>query len=258
VSAVAILRGWSRQAADAVAPVLRVRVDRCYHFRGFRYGGFGQHPYEDYVVGLARGRPTSELRHEFARRMLACRPINLGQALQVDIPDWPLWLFPWMRRAGHVGGTVDDPAANPDIVTHHCAAGILASHINREFGWLEGAWHGLRQQGYQPRRFGYLRCLELEAPMGSSYIMLDGNHRLCVLHAMGIEEIEVRVPPLRKVRRAAAAQWPSVRDGSMALEHALAVFDRYFAMANPPLTALNPARLIVDEPPQWPMEGDAA
>jgi hypothetical protein len=232
-----------------------VRIDRCYHFRGFRYGGFGHHPYEDYVIGLAQGRPTRELRHQFAQRMLDCRPATLGQALQIDIDDRPLWFYPWQRRAGHAGGTVDEPADNPDIVTHHCAAGILASHINREFGWLEGAWQGLRQQGYQPRRFGYLRCLELEAPAGSSYVMLDGNHRLCALHALGVEEVEVRVPPLRKVRRMAAAQWPSVRDGSMSMADALAVFDRYFAAANPPLASLNPARLIVDEPPQWPFEG---
>jgi hypothetical protein len=247
-------RAWLRSTVDAIAPVRQIPIDRCYHFRGFRYGGFGNNPYEDYIVGLSRQEERASLRWVFAQRMLSCRPNRLGLALQIDIVDWPLWAYPWRRRKGRTGWEVADPKDNPDIVTYFCAAGVLASHINREFGWLDNAWNRIRDQGYRPREFGHVTCLELVGDSASSYIVLDGNHRLSALHATGAVDVEARVSPLRRVRRSAASRWPRVRDGSMSLADALVVFDRYFLERNLPMLALNPARLLLDQAPLWPVE----
>lgn len=232
-------------------PVREVPIHACYHFRGFRYGGFGNNPYEDYVLGIASGAPRQELRAGFARSLLDCRPRTMDEALGLDLHGWPIWEYPWNRRPD-APVCVVDPALNPDIVCHDCRQGVLASHINREFRWLEEAWQSLSTAGYRPREFGYLRCMELVGDDGSSYLMLDGNHRLSALHAMGHATVEVRLSKRHEVRRAHVDRWPRVREGSLSRHLALKVFDRYFRSENPDIAPMNRVPLIEDEAPQWP------
>ena len=238
--------GWTRR-------VCTVPIGRCYHYRGFRYGGFGNNPYEDYIVGLAAGAPRATLRTNFAEAILQCRPRTLDEALQIDLGGWPLWEFPWTRKPQSSIHYQDDPAQLQDVVCQYSPKGVLSSHINREFGWLEGAYDSLRSQGYLPRRYGYIRCLELRPATGeSSFLVLDGNHRIAALHALGASTAEVETFALQTVRRSAVKRWPRVRDLSFSEAAALRVFDRYFQPRNPPLLNLHPAALIADEPPAWP------
>ena len=240
---------------DRVASRRQVPLDRCYHYRGYRYGGFGNNPYEDFILGLAGGGQAEILRREFAWRVLNCRARSMGEALQIDIIDWPLWEYPWARRPASSRREFDEPRDNPDVMCHFSAPGVLASHINREFGWLEGAWRNISGQGYRPRQYGFVRCVELDAGEASSYLVVDGNHRLSALHALGETSLEVELLRFRKVRRDRAEAWPRVRDGSIGLGHALRVFDRYFAQRNPPLVARHPAALIADAAPLWSAPG---
>ena len=249
----AALRALVGRAVDAIVSTRVVPIQHCYHYRAFRYGGFGRNPYEDYIVGLARGRDLPALRAEFAALVLAFRPGSLGAALQIDIPQWPMWEYPWARRPAESLYEIAEQANNPDVMCFSSPGGVLASQINREFGWLEGAWNTISTMGYQPRRFGHIRCIELAAPAQSSYLVLDGNHRLSALHAMGFTEVEVELVRLRRVRRRAVANWPRVRDGSLSVDMALRVFDRYFATQNPVLPNEAPAPLIADEPALWPL-----
>lgn len=243
------MRNIARAFLDALMVTRTIPVDRCYHFRGFRYGGFGNNPYEDYVVGVARGEDLNVLRSSFADVLINRRPSTMDEALQLDLGGWPLWHYPWAPARPRTA--IDHPADNPDVVCHYCAAGVLASHINREFGWLERALSSIRAEGYRPSRFGYIRCLELRSGDQSSYIVLDGNHRISALHALGRRVVEVKVSRFRQVRREDVHRWPRVRDGSMSPENALKIFDRYFAATNPPLPRTEPARLIADETPLW-------
>lgn len=230
-------------------PVKTVRIQDCYHFRGFRYGGFGNNPYEDYIVGLANGEPLPRLRAAFARLMLEYRPRTMSEALDLDIGAWPAWQLPWNAWRRTPRPPIVDPRDNPDIVCHFCAAGVLASHINREFGWLEGAYATISARGYQPERFGYIRCIELIAPGRSAYLVLDGNHRLSALHAMGTRNVKVQTSS--GVRRDQAERWPAVRVGRHSLTEALRIFDRYFELDNRALKPMNSGQLIVDEAPRW-------
>lgn len=226
-----------------------VPIDRCYHYRAFRYGGFGWNPYEDYVVGMVRNEDRTVLRQAFADAVLNCRPRNMGEAVQLDLADWTAWQFPW----NHNPATTLDPLLakdNPDILCHSSVDGVLSSHINREFRWLEGAFENIRKSGYRPRMHGFIRCLELVHRDRSSYLVLDGNHRLSALHALGEQSVEIETC-LQKVRREDAHKWPDVRNGRRTLADAVRLFDRYFHEQNAPLGRLHPARLIIDEPPQW-------
>jgi hypothetical protein len=227
-----------------------VPIDRCYHYRGFRYGGFGNNPYEDYVVGLAKGSSIDGLRNLFAASILACRPTKMAEAIEVNAGDAALWDFPWARRPPDGSQLILDPAENPDIVCQYCAKGVLASHINREIRWLERALSSIRSSGYTPSTRGYIRCQEFVHGELSSYLVLDGNHRIGALHACGTREVSVKV--IRTiVCRVDAKKWPRVIAGAYNVDQALAVFDRYFSLVNPPLRPMHQANLIVDEKPLW-------
>lgn len=230
--------------------IVTVRVDRCYHYRAFRYGGFGNNPYEDFVVALAAGEPVADVRAAFAKVVLTTAPRTMGEALQLELPGWPAWAYPWEADAA-MPATVVEPADNPDIVSHFCAAGVLSSHINREFGWLERAFKALWAEGYRPDLYGHVICLELRAEERSSFVVLDGNHRISALYALGITELEVQVAKRRCIVRDEVDCWPAVASGARQRSDALAVFDRYFQEANPPYVCRAPSTLIADEPPAW-------
>ena len=228
-----------------------VPVNSCYHYRGFRYGGYRNNPYEDYIVGLAHKENIESLRWRFAEIVLGCRPKSISDALQLELGEWPLWEFPWSRAPG-TRQSIADPKDNPDVMCHYCEKGVLASHINREFGWLEAAFESIRVTGYRPREYGFVRCVELlSVGKQSAFLVLDGNHRISALHALGAQSIEVKVARVQRVKRETVHRWPRVRDGSMSPSQALQVFDRYFRSDNPVLERMNRAELIADEVPLW-------
>lgn len=246
------LTGWlTATAIRIVATTREVPVNACYHYRGFRYGGYGHNLYEDYILAVARGVGPQQRRSAFANAVLTCRPRTMGEMLHIELGEVPLWDFPWARKLGHRISPVADPEQNPDPICHYCERGILASHINREIVWLEAAMHNLRKVGYLPERFGFITAVELDGTARKSYIVTDGNHRLAALHALGHTSARVKVSSLSRIQRSAASRWPGVVDGRYTVPLALAVFDRYFAETNPPLQELHPTRLIVDEAPLW-------
>jgi hypothetical protein len=247
------LKSLAGRLLDSVATVRHVPIEHCYHYRGYRYGGFGDNAYEDYVLGLARKDAVPSLRQRFAWVVLNCRARTMAEALQIELPEgWPLWEYPWSRRPVGRGTAVPTPQENPDIMCHFSPGGVLASHVNREFGWLEAAWDSISRSGYQPTLYGYIRCMELSSPTQSRYIVLDGNHRISAMHAAGLRTAAVQVLRLRRVRRERASAWRRVRDGSLDAESALRIFDRYFAQRNPSPVPRHAARLLRDEPPLWP------
>lgn len=249
-------RGAAGRILDAVSSTIRqVPISSCYHFRGYRYGGFGHNPYEDYICGLAAGENSAALRSHFAWLVLNCRARTMSEALQIDLPaQWPLWEYPWSRRPLRPVSRPLSARDNPDVMCHFSPEGVLASHINREFAWLEDAAASIGKHGYRPREYGYIRCFELSHGGGSHYVIEDGNHRISALHAQGQDRVDVQVLHLRRVRREYARRWRHVRGGNLSQDAALRIFDRYFQPSNPPPEVRHPARLLVDEPPAWPQE----
>ncbi len=226
-----------------------VRIRDCVHYRGFRYGGFNNNIYEDYVVGLAKGAQRRNLREKLVNRVLAYTGNDFSSALNIVLEQkYPPWIYPWTFRAVYSVATAPPSAhENPDIICHHSPQGVLASHINREFGWLEGAFAAM-QVGYKPEQCGYVRLMRMKGCEGSRYLVLDGNHRIAAMHALGVNELlaDVETPLLGSIH--ASRLWPGVLCGAHRHRDAIAIFNRYFEETNRELSELPTQRLIVNEP----------
>jgi len=227
---------------------LSVNIQDCVHFRGFRYGGFGNNIYEDYVVGLAENVPRNSLRDKLTRRVLAYNGHDFASALNIPLTrEYSPWIYPWTLRS--MSPKVAPPSArdNPDIICHHSPQGVLASHINREFQWLERAFEAMKE-GYKPEQWGYVRLMRLRGRDGARYLVLDGNHRIAAMHALGMGQMmaDVQTPILGSIHL--SRLWPGVLCGTYLHGDAVSIFNRYFDEVNPELPEASTQHLITDEP----------
>lgn len=225
-----------------------VSIVSCRHFRGWRYGNYGNNLYEDYIVGRVNGLETTILRSVFARRIFGTRGTTMGNTLGVSLSkEYPPWLFPWNWSSIYATSPAYTAATNPDIVCHTALDGILASHINREFSWCESALNSISVTGYHPEKYGYISVLRLvDADLETSHLVLDGNHRLSALVALNATEVRVKV--LGQVSHNNSRFWPGVLTGRIRHDDATSIFRRYFRPENPLIQELEPnAMLVRDE-----------
>jgi hypothetical protein len=207
-----------------------VRIADCVHPCAFRYGRDEFNPYENYVAGLARGRPRAELRARIFDFLRHYRPADVGEALGVATSRRvPLWQLPWKswRKLVRPGGWTSSLEDVLDLLTYFCPQGIRWTRVAEEFHWLERSWHAISREGYRPERYGYIEVFELADAQGSSFLVLDGNHRLASLHAAGAATVLVRRRPFRVARRRWAAFWPLVLSGHVSLDDARTIFDAF-------------------------------
>jgi hypothetical protein len=208
-----------------------VAIANCVHYCGFRYGRGEFNPYENYIVGLANGVSREILRTRFVDFIRHYRPHDLGEALGVRTERViPLWLLPWKswRKLMRPGGWSESPTSVVDIMTHFSPKGILLSHIMQEYRWLEQAWKNISRNGYQPKWYSYIEVFELRGTHESRFIVVDGNHRLSALAALGQSEVWVRRMPWAIAHRSRARYWPLVISGHVSPGDALRIFDAYF------------------------------
>lgn len=232
-------------------PQLRtIDIADCVHPCGFRYGRGEFNPYENYVVGLARGEPLQALRDRFTDFLVHYRPRDLGEALGVRTSrPIPMWLLPWKSwlKLGQQGAWRDSPDDVVDLLSYFSGRGIRKKRIEEEFSWLERAWRAIRDHGYQPRQHTFVCVHELRGSEGSRFIVTDGNHRLSAMAALGLREVQVRQPALFCSRRARAQWWPLVLSRHVTMPDALALFDAYFDGNAVPIRAAAPADLLEDD-----------
>lgn len=217
----------------------------CVHFSAWRYGRGDFNPYENYCTGLARGETRSELRQRFTTFLQHYRPRDFGTALGVRLSArHPPWQYPWARGTAS-SAWLARPQDCPDILTHFSEAGIASERIEQEFRWLEDTFRSIRDRGYVPQQFaGAPVARRLEAADGAAaYLMLDGNHRLAALGALGFDRVVVRWSGLQTVREREARRWAGVARGAWSLEDALRVFRAYFHGNHAPCTTDEPAPL---------------
>lgn len=211
--------------------IREIAIADCIHYCGFRYGRDEFNPYENYITGLARGRPLDELRQQFIDFIRHYRPRDLGEALGIATSrSIPLWLLPWKswRKLFRPGGWQASTVDVIDILTHFSPQGVEWHRIEGEFSWLEKAFSSIHDHSYLPEQFGYIEVFELCAAEESRFLVIDGNHRLSALHALGEKRARVRQRPLFRAQRSYARFWPLVLSGHIPHRDALAVFDRYF------------------------------
>ena len=226
-----------------------IQISDCIHYRGFRYGGFGNNIYEDYIVDFAAGVDVNLIRQKFLRRVLAFRGVFFADVLNIQLKkNYPPWIFPWswssvMRNNFSYYSSIN----NPDVICHYSCDGVLASHVNREFGWLERSLEFMRA-GYDPDAFGYITVQKMCGVEKTRYLVLDGNHRLASLHAIGNEVVRVKVIAPLLMSHKYSRIWPGVVSGRFFIDDARAIFDRYFIESNLILPETMLANVIENEP----------
>ena len=210
-----------------------ILISECVHYCGFPYGRGAFNPYEQYIYDIAKNSNSQRRRDEFILFLRFYRPRNMDEALGVQSKrPMPLWLFPWNKAfSGDWEGVrawLDDPDDVPDILTHFSKKGILEWRILEEFVWLERAFYSIRRHGYQPDRYGsFIRLLPLIRQDGECrYIVLDGNHRLCALYALG--EASCTAVLEMPIYARDVLCWPCVAGGHCSAEDAITLFYAYF------------------------------
>lgn len=233
--------------AGALAMRKQVAISSCVHFCGYRYGVGMPNPYETYARGLASGAPLERVRRDFVDYILRYRPSGISAALGVSLTkDLPLWHLPWRNPATVIAepGWVNDPEIVIDVMSFFAPAGVSRMAIEREFAWHENAFSAIRREGYQPGKYEHIRVREFCRGNESVFLVLDGNHRLSALSALGHHYVEVKQVQGTRVLRAEASSWPLVKNGSIDIHDALAIFDAFFSGVSQPLQLDQPASIV--------------
>jgi len=225
-----------------------ISLASCVHFTGFRYGCQRYHPYETYLIELVRSGDLAASRTRFTRFLRHYRPRHLGEALGIELSrEYPLWFFPWLAEPP-AAAWLADPMDCPDILTHYSVRGIPCSRIHEEYHWLERALVNIRQHGFQPMRFDSpIRVRILEHRDGQKvHLVLDGNHRLSALSALGRREVPVRLVRHHRVAESELMDWPQVRNGRFTVDDARAVLRAFIEGNQRPETTKEPAQILED------------
>lgn len=207
-----------------------VPIARCVHYGAFRYGHDEPHPYETYTRLLVRDGNRPAARAWLVRFLQHYRPKTFGESIGASLQgSHGLWHFPWVRRRPAECGWFDDPLGFPDIVTQFCPDGILWFRIEQEFFWLERSVYSIRRRGYQPGGInGVIGWRFVRSDGSDTFLLLDGNHRVSALAALGFESVELMYLPGDTVYERDLLKWPQVRNGYFLEEDARRVFQAYF------------------------------
>jgi hypothetical protein len=209
---------------------VRVPIAQCVHYGAFRYGRGEAHPYESYARLLTGPEGRAAAREWLVDFLRHYRPRHFGEALGATLSGrHGLWHYPWARRKPANDGWFADPLGYPDIITQFCEEGILWFRIEQEFFWLERAVYSIRRHGYRPEPGVVITARRLVRADGTeAFLILDGNHRISALAALGHAEVELCYLPIATVRESKLAGWRQVGSGGYTREDARAVLQAYF------------------------------
>lgn len=209
---------------------VRVPISRCVHFGAFRYGRGEEHPYETFARLLNEPQGASLAREWLVDFFRKYRPRDMGAALGVALrKPRRLWDFPWVLKPMDIDAWMADPLDLPDIVTHYSEAGVPWYRIEQEFYWLDGAYRSIASRGFRPELGGMIAALRMVRSNGEeAFLILDGNHRLSALSALGHTHVTLTHLQRSTVREDRIGKWPRVASGDYDEEDARAVFSAYF------------------------------
>ena len=207
-----------------------VPIAQCVHYGAFRYGRNEPHPYETYARKLVRDGDRGGARAWLVEFLRHYRPRSFGEALGVELgAKHGLWHYPWARRVPADDGWFDDPVGYPDIITQFCEEGIPWFRIEQEFFWLERAIFSIRRHGFREDPRNGITARKLVREDGTeAFLVLDGNHRVSALAALGHETVPLHILPIATVRERAVRSWAQVRAGRYTEADARAVLRAYF------------------------------
>lgn len=228
---------------------IKIPINKCVHFCGFRYGCGDYNPFESYINDLHCNN-KDVARKRFITFLQHYRPKTMSTALGVSLScNSPLWEFPWNKNASNCfdfkKGWMDDPNDIPDIITHYSPKGILSFRIEEHFMLLENAYWSIKKYGYQPIKFNnFIEVLRFDRKDGrSAFLALDGNNRLTALSVL--RQHEVLCIQRRVVKECKIDNWPGVKNNLFSHEDALKIFEVYFH-GNNNLITTQEATCIID------------
>jgi len=224
-----------------------ISIKDCRHFRGYRYGLFSNNLYEDYLYDLKNNCDINEIRLKFIRRILGTRTTHFAETLGINLTkNYANWDYPWNALKTT---SMFSPSKNPDIVCHASQNGVLVSHINREFKWLEDAYLSIGNNNYLPKLYGYITVLRLKFNNRYSFLVLDGNHRISALAASGETHCLMNVFSNFSLNNKLWYLWFGLLFRGYAKIDAQAILSRYFWENNPVINESNDFSLLIyDEP----------
>jgi hypothetical protein len=242
----------------------QVPIAKCVHYGGFRYGHNEYNPLETYLIDLHNNLQISRARWKFIHFLLHYRPRHMGEALGLDnlSRDYPMWTYPWdiINLENPYNAWCDFPDTCPDILTHFCESGILSLRIDEEFFWGERALYSIASSGYKVGKrnvsrdnsssYFPIKTFELrKCDDRSAYILLDGNHRVSALSALGYKVVTVEQAATHIAFEKDCGDWYGVKKGFYTREDALSIFNLYFKGNHNYQTTSNPAPII--GPDEW-------
>ncbi len=210
----------------------KVPIKNCVHYCGFKYGGQQYHPYETTIERFKREPENADaIKKQFIDFLKYYRPRYFNDAFDITLSKkYPLWTYPWHQHANHSYGNnwVSDPDDINDIITHFSEEGIPSYKIDREFFWMTRALKQMAE-GYRPEQYSYIEAFKFERKDGHpAYLLLDGNHRVSALHALGETHVNILIKPASIVREHEVYKWPGVKNKTFTANDALALFNNYF------------------------------
>ena len=213
-----------------LSDIIDIKISSCVHFCGFRYGLKEYNPYETYIMELHQNKPESSIQEKFINFLQHYRPSSFGEALGISLNrNYPLWQDPWDEKIDlDYNAHSMEHDMIPDIITHFSPDGIPYRIIKQEFRALRNAYESIKAEGYQPKKYGYAEVLCLQGDTSCAYILLDGNHRVSALSALGKTDVTVRLYRKNVIHKKKARQWYGVRKGIYEFDDAIKIFDVYF------------------------------
>jgi hypothetical protein len=227
---------------------ITVPLSNCVHFCGYRYGRGEFNPYENYAIARVRGASEEQARGQFVDFLLFYRPRHFGEALGVELQRrYPLWFYPWSRSViNPANAWCKEPNDCPDILTHFSERGISSRGLAAEYGWLEGSLRSIREHGFQPGRFRSIVQARrfVRADGSAAYLLLDGNHRVSALSALGYTKVPLQYLPAATLYETALPVWRQVRRNLYSADDAARVFSVYFDGNRRSRTTGEPSRIV--------------
>ena len=226
---------------------IEIEINKCVHYCAFRYGRNEFNPYENYIQHLVKNGDVVGIQRNFVNFLLKYRPRNMGEAIGVTLSkEYPMWVYPWNSKSikfvprfisniytkllfSRRNGWKDRLIDVPDILTHFSEKGIPADMIQREYEWLHGAYDSIKNNGYLPEIYGVPVGRILSDCEGNiSCLMLDGNHRISALSALGYKKLVIEYCERDTIYLNDLEQWPLVANGIYTLDDARMVFEAYY------------------------------
>jgi len=212
-----------------------VDLENCISPFGFSFGKGGWHHLVEYLKEIDRD-PTTPLQKTFLYRYHnTYKPksmLELVHSAGMNTQFDPGFMrYPWGNFTLHFDHQL--PQKN-NLQSRFCGPTSIRN-VESESMQLIQLRDSMRQFGYNPWRYpnSFIGGVFLiRNNSDHRFVVLQGNHRVAVLHSLGVEQFIVRFLPrhIHYIYRDDVLHWYYVKQGLCPVEEALKYFDAFFIL----------------------------